>query len=54
MLLDQLFNQLYQLREIVIVRKDGEIKYETRPVEQQSKEHEFSDKELFPISKDRS
>ena len=52
MLLDQIFAPAKQ-HEIVIVRKDGKIIHESRPVSVEP-EHEQSKKPLFPISKERS
>jgi hypothetical protein len=40
-------------QEIVIIRKDGQLKHEVRPLPQTT-DNDQSDKPLFPISKDRS
>jgi len=52
MLLNQIFKQTGPT-EIVIVRKDGNLLYQTRPLSQET-DNDQSDKPMFPISKDRS
>lgn len=52
MLLDNIF-PASQPRQIVIVRKNGKLVHDTRPLPQTT-DNEQADKPLFPISKDRA
>lgn len=51
MLLDNIFKSSDPV-EIVIIRKNGQLKHKTRPA-QQTTEHEPAPKPLFPINKER-
>lgn len=50
MLLDEMFEPLPP-QQYVIVRRNGELKFETRPIEQTEYK---SEKQMFPIKKDRN
>jgi len=51
MLLDNIFSSM-QPRQVVIVRKNGKLFHDTRPL-LQTTDNDQADKPLFPISKDR-